>query len=223
MHYITKTVVLLLFTVLTLSITSGLKCPFRSKSLVHLRVHRWTANLHASLTPHEAPHHVSWCKRRRTKSAGPAGSFRIKFQASMRLSPVVLTPPISKTSSPGNTCPAGPPEARAEALEELHRGPFFFFPSGGLTLKDLLHRNGSVLQAGAYAPLQAEAQISAFLLQAHTNTLPCKSSICTKTQLRIFSPLTQQTFKTKMNLTSHLFLQPESALGRYLLQSWGYY
>lgn len=174
MHYITKIVVLLF------SITSGLKCPFRSKSLVHLRVQRWTANLHASLTPHEAPHHVSWCKRRRTKSAGPAGSFRIKFQASMRLSPVVLTPPISKTSSPGNTCPAGPPEARAEALEELHRGPFIF--SGGLTLKDLLHRNGPVLQAGAYAPLQAEAQISALLLQAHTDTLPSKSSICTKTQ-----------------------------------------
>lgn len=221
MHYITKIVVLLLFTVLTLSITSGLKCPFRSESLVRLRVQRWTANLHASLTPHEAPHHVSWCERRRTKSAGPAGSFRIKFQASMRLSPAVLTPPISKTSSPGSTCPAGPPGARAEASEEL-QGPFVL-SSGGLTLEDLLHRNGSVLQAGADAPLQAEAQISALLLQAHTDTLPCKSSICTKTQLHLFSPLTQQTFKTKMNLTSDLFLQPECALGRYLLQSWRNY
>lgn len=163
------------------------------KAWVHSRVQRWTAKLHASLTPHEAPHHVSGCKRRSSKSAGPAGSFRIKFQASMRLRPAVLTPPISKTSSPGNTCPAGPPEARAEALEELHRGPFFI--SGGLTLKDLLHRNGSVLQAGAYAPLQAEAQVSAFLLQAHTHTLPCKSSICKKTQLHLFSP--QQTLESR--------------------------
>lgn len=77
------------------------------------------------ITPHKAPHHVSWCKRRRTKSAGPAGSFRITFQASIRLIPVVLTPLISKTSSPGNTCPAGPPETRGKALEELHQGLFF--------------------------------------------------------------------------------------------------
>lgn len=48
--------------------------------------------------------------RHMTTSTGPAGSFLIRDQASRRLFPVILTPSISRTSSPGKTLSTGPPE-----------------------------------------------------------------------------------------------------------------
>lgn len=103
----------------------------------------------------------------------------------------------------------------------------FFQVEWALTLKDLLHLNRSVLQAGAYTPLQAETQVSALFLQTHTHNLTCKRRVWKKTQSLCFT-INALSFvlKTKKNLTSDLFRWPESALDHYYLslrRSWRHY
>lgn len=65
--------------------------------------------VHQTLSCYKVLPHVSSWERRSTKSTGPGGSLLIKVQASRRLIPVMLTPWISTTSSPGHTLPTGPP------------------------------------------------------------------------------------------------------------------
>lgn len=58
--------------------------------------------------------------RWRTTSTGPSGSLLIKVQASRRLIPTTLTPSISRSSSPGHTLSAGPPDRR-HSEDEVNR------------------------------------------------------------------------------------------------------